>query len=70
MHAQPSLQIALAGPMARTALMTAATVESRSPMRLQLKLSKGVLERPEIVESDLAELPERVNLLNTEVDLK
>jgi hypothetical protein len=55
------------GPLSRTSLVTTASLEVRSPKRLQLKLEQGKVMNPELT-SDL-ELPSTVSLLGQAVDL-
>jgi len=60
-------KVRLSVPFTRTSLSTTASFEVRSPKRLQLRLTKGGIQTPELI-SDL-NLPPYVTVMGTTVDL-
>jgi hypothetical protein len=61
------LQVALTVPFSRTSFTTTASFEVRSPKRLQLRLTKGGIQTPELL-TDI-ELPANITVLGQAVDL-
>ena len=63
----PSSQVQLTVPFSRTAFSTTASFEVRSPKRLQLRLTKGGIQTPELL-TDM-ELPSNMTVLGQALDL-
>ncbi|KAH7373499.1 hypothetical protein KP509_17G059600 [Ceratopteris richardii] len=60
--------VTFTGPLASTSVRTSASFEIKSPKRVQIKFEEGVIGTPQI--TDLIEIPENVQLVGQNVDLK
>lgn len=59
--------LTITAPFSRTAFSTTASIEVRSPKRLQLRFERGTISTPELI-TDL-ELPDTVSVMGQTVDL-
>eukprot|EP00803_Ostreobium_quekettii_P004766 evm.model.scf_688.4 EVM.evm.TU.scf_688.4 scf_688:18360-22161(+) len=60
-------QIQISVPFSRTSFTTTASLEVRSPKRLQVKFEKGIISTPELLED--IELPDSLSVMGQAIDL-